>query len=159
MPEILRVLCIEDNDIKRERIREVLDRVVPDAFVAFAKDQFDGEAKIDEGGWDLILLDISLDIRASQSRSSRGGHDYTGGLKIAGRMYYHQNEAPTIIITGFDAFPSGKAVTGGDVILGLEDVVRLATKYLGEHLFGTIRYGPAGWDDKLADMLRRYIAS
>jgi hypothetical protein len=160
MPAINRLLGIEDNDHKWDRIQRVLEaRLDNSVEIVRAVDQISGEQHINDGGWDLIILDMSLDIRRSSGRPGQGGHDFTGGLKIAGRMYYLRKEVPTIIVTGFDAFPSGQPDQSQDVILGLEDIERQARKYLGDHLVAIFRYGPAGWEDVLTAHLEEFLAS
>jgi hypothetical protein len=150
----MRVLAVEDNDPKWSRVEAVIRDGLGEAEIVRARDQLDAERLVDQGGWDLLILDISLDIRAGGGRGGRGGHDYTGGLKIAGRMFYLECEVPTIIVTGFDAFPMSAAVSGQDVILGLEDVGRQARKFLGDHLLGAVRFGSTGWETDLSILLK-----
>lgn len=150
----MRVLAVEDNDPKWSRVEAVIRKDLGQVEIVRARDQLDAERLVDQGGWHLLILDISLDIRAGGGRGGRGGHDYTGGLKIAGRMFYLKCEMPTIIVTGFDAFPTSAAVSGQDVILGLEDVGRQARKFLGDHLLGAVRFGPTGWETDLSILLK-----
>ena len=150
-----RILAIEDNDAKWDRIEPVIARVLPDAKIVRARDLHDGEREVEKDGWDLLLLDVSLDIRAGAGRAGRGSHDYVGGLKIAGRMFYLECEVPTIIVTGFDAFPTGTASSANDVILGLEDVEREAGRLLGDYLLGAIRFGTGDWEAQLANLLAK----
>lgn len=160
MPAVKRLLAIEDNDHKWDRVEPVLRSAIgPEAEIIRAVDQLEGEKRVDEGGWDLILLDMSLDIRRTSGRAGQGGHDFTGGLKVAGRMYYLKKEAPTIIVTGFDAFPSGRSGQNQDVILGLEDIEGQASRYLGPYLIAIVRYGPSGWDETLASEIGKFIAT
>jgi hypothetical protein len=160
MPVIKRLLAIEDNDHKWERIERVLQtQLGASVEIVRAMDQVTGDKHVNDGGWDLVLLDMSLDIRRSAGRPGQGGHDYTGGLKIAGRMYYLKKEVATIVVTGFDAFPSGQSGQNQDVILGLEDIERQARKYLGNHLVAIFRYGPTGWEAALAAHLKEFIDS
>ncbi|MFM6829722.1 MAG: hypothetical protein ACKOVA_05215 [Novosphingobium sp.] len=153
-----RVLGIEDNDAKWSRIEELLCANISPGAIVRASDLYTGERKVEEPGWDLLILDISLDIRAGAGRAGRGSHDYTGGLKIASRMFYLECEIPTIIVTGFDAFPTGAATAEEDVILGLEDVRRQARKMLGENLLGAVRFGSADWDIDFIAILKKFAA-
>jgi hypothetical protein len=149
-----RVLVIEDNELKGSRVEAVVRSAMPKlAELKRATDLFEGERLVDEAGWDLLILDVSLDVRSGRGSAGQGGSDFTGGLKIAGRMFWHASEIPTIIVTAFDAFPSGAAAQDGDVILGLEDVGRQAREFLGDHLIGVVRYGSAGWEDELTGLL------
>lgn len=151
----MRILAVEDNETKWSRVETVLRQGLGDVEIVRARDLRNAERLVEEGGWDLLILDISLDIRAGAGRGGRGAHDYTGGLKVAGRMFYLECEVPTIIVTGFDTFPSAASSAGDDVILGLEDVGRQAKKFLGDHLLGAVRFGSAGWAPDLIRLLER----
>lgn len=152
----MRVLAVEDNDAKWFRVEAVLREGLGDVSVTRAKDLRDAEQLVELDDWGLLILDISLDIRAGGDRGGRGAHDYTGGLKVAGRMFYLECEVPTILVTGFDAFPTA-AAAGQDVILGLEDVGRQARKFLGHHLLGAVRFGSAGWEAELLELLKAAV--
>lgn len=150
------VLGIEDNDAKWSRIEALIRANIHPVEIVRANDVYTGERKVEDPGWDLLILDISLDIRAGAGRAGRGSHDYTGGLKIASRMFYLECEIPTIIVTGFDAFPTGAATAEDNVILGLEDVRRQARKMLGDNLLGAVRFGSPGWDDDFLTILKKF---
>lgn len=155
---MMRVLAVEDGDQKWQRVEPLLlEALGPESEIIRVRDQFEAERSVAQAGWDLLILDISLDIRAGGPHGGRGSHDYTAGLKIAGRMFYLECEIPTIILTGFDAFPSGRATSDKDVILGLEDVAREASRFLGDHLLGTIRVGVDGWEKALTNLVLRQL--
>jgi hypothetical protein len=150
----MKILVIEDADGKWETVAAVLQRVLPTAEVHRARDLFEGEREIAQPGWDLLVLDMSLDIRTGAGRAS-AAHDFTGGLKIVGRMYYDELEVPTIILTGFDSFPTTR--TNGDgVMMGLESVEAEATRKLGDHLIGLVRYLSNGWEERFEALLQRF---
>jgi hypothetical protein len=147
----MRILVVEDNESKWLRVDEIIRGVLPAAEIERARDLFEGERAIAARGWDLLILDMSLDIRADAGRAG-AAHDYVGGLKILGKMYYDELEVPTIIITGFDSFPTVR--TNGDgVMLGLEDVEAEASRQLGDHLVGTVRHLSEGWENRFQAML------
>ena len=149
-----RILGIEDNDQKWARIERLLQAHVPMAEIVRVTDLYDGERQVEKPGWDLLVLDISLDIRAS-ARGARGTHDYQAGMKIASRMYYQECEIRTIIVTGFDSFPTCARTSEKDVILGLEEVDANVRELLGEHLLATVRYGGEAWEERFVDVLRK----
>lgn len=147
----MKILVVEDSEPKWLRVVEIIRGVLLAAQIERARDLFEGERAIAAGGWDLLILDMSLDIRADAGRAG-SAHDYVGGLKILGKMYYDELEVPTIIITGFDSFPTVR--TNGDgVMLGLEDVEAEASRQLGDHLVGTVRHLSEGWEDRFRAML------
>jgi len=145
----MRVLVVEDNDSKWSRLREVVEGALPpETLLVRACDIFEANLRIEEGGWDLLLLDMTLDLR----RGGRSLPDYTGGLKVIAKMYYDDMLVPTLIVTGFDSFPTSRS-NGDGVVLGLEAVEYEARRHLGDLLKGTIRHGPEGWDRILHFML------
>lgn len=147
----MKILVVEDSEPKWLRVKEIIRGVLPAAKIERARDLFEGERAIAARGWDLLILDMSLDIRADAGRAG-AAHDYVGGLKILGKMYYDELEVPTIIITGFDSFPTVR--TNGDgVMLGLEDIEAEAKRQLGDHLIGAIRHLSEGWEDRFKAML------
>lgn len=150
----MRVLAVEDNDPKWTRVEKVIRNELNDVELVRARDLHEAERLVDERGWDLVILDVSLDIRAGGARFGRGAHDYTGGLKIAGRMFYLECEVPTIIVTGFDAFPTAASSTGNDLILGLGDVETKAREFLRDYLLGAVRFGSSGWEADLSTLLK-----
>lgn len=150
----MNVLIVEDGEEKWTQVSHVLREALPGATQERARDLFEAEKALTQKPWDLLILDISLDIRKGGGRAG-AAHDYVGGLKILGRMYYDELDIPTIIVTGFDSFPSVR--TNGDgVMLGLEDLEREAARHLACNHVGTVRHGPEGWDDEFHAMLRRH---
>jgi hypothetical protein len=152
-----RILAIEDQDAKWERVRQVVVDALPCCSIERVRDVYDAERLVVEGRWDLVILDISLDIRTGGK--GRIAHDYTGGLQVAGRMYYEDSSIPTVIVTGFDSYPTGGAAHEQEVILGSEDVQRQAKKFLGEDYLGAVRYNSPNWEDSLAQVLKEFVAT
>ena len=150
------ILVIEDSDTKWREI-EILLHSIDDIEISFerAKTMQEANRLVSSQTWSLILLDISMNIKSSSSGPAAGGHDFTGGLKIAERMYYLGQDAPIIIVTAFDAFPA--KVEGRGEVLGLDEVVKSASNTLGELLVGSVRYGESGWSKKLEILVREVL--
>lgn len=151
----MNVLVVEDGDDKWTDVARAVREVLPGASLRRARDLFEAEKALDEIAWDLLVLDVSLDIRAGGGRAG-AAHDYVGGLKILGRMYYNELEIPTIIVTGFDSFPSVRT-NGHGVMLGLEDLQREASHYLAGNHIGTVRHGPETWANEFRSLLRSFV--
>jgi DNA-binding LytR/AlgR family response regulator len=149
-----RILAIEDNDDKFERVAAVTQIALPTATIFRARDLYEAEQAIEEEGWDLLLLDITLDLKRGGARRPGTAQDYTGGLKIIAQMYYDEISVPTVIITAFDSFPAARN-DGNGAVIGLEAVEREARSRLGDLLIGTVRHGPDGWEDELRTLLDR----
>jgi hypothetical protein len=153
----LRILVIEDTDRKWNDVRDELTALGASDIVRASTIE-EAEGLIEES-WNLVVLDISMDIRVSKSGPKEGGHDTTGGLKIASKMYYLGCEAPTIIVTAFDAFPSrlrgGKT---GSVILGLEEVEARARQQLGEAFIACVKWNSPGWRAEFSEHVLKVAA-
>jgi CheY-like chemotaxis protein len=148
------ILVVEDSQKKWDEINALFKNMSGQNFsVHRATTILDANRLISDVNWDLVLLDISMDIRESSSAPSAGGHDTTGGLRIAERMFYLDRDAPIIIVTAFDAFPA--SIEGQGALLGLDDVVRRASRVLGDLLIGVVRYREDGWAEHLTDLVNK----
>lgn len=152
----MRILIIEDNDDKCKRVSTITLEVLPSATIVRASDYFEADQKIEEPGWDLLLLDMTLDLRRGGAGRPGTAQDYTGGLKIVGKMFYDELAVPTLVITGFDSFPTARS-NGKGSVLGLEAVECEARRQLGDLLIGTVRHGPDEWEDKFRGLLGDFV--
>ena len=153
-----KVLVIEDSEVKWREISHLVNEALEQGLtLARAATMEEADREIAASQWDLILLDISMDIRASKSGRREGGHDTVGGLRIAERMFYLHYDAPIIIVTAFDAFPAGDDRTG--TVLGLGDVLREASDLLGPLLIGCVSYGADNWEAELRNAILEAIGT
>tara|TARA_R110002153_G_scaffold150048_3_gene301624 strand:- start:357 stop:830 length:474 start_codon:yes stop_codon:yes gene_type:complete len=150
------LLVVEDSEVKWREIHSLLLNMQDVALsIERAKTIDEANRLISDKRWSLILLDISMDIRESASDTSSGGHDTTGGLRVAQRMYYLERDAPIIIVTAFDSFPT--RIQDRGAMLGLNDVLASASGMLGDLLIGLVKYQEDGWEDKLSKLIRTVI--
>lgn len=148
------VLVIEDSEGKWKEVQQFfVDHFGGQVALTHAATLVDAEDAVAQRTWDLVLLDVSMDIAASATGRKGGGHDPLGGLGVASKMYLLGKEAPTVIFTGFTSFPSGESKREGSQILGLEDVEARAKQVLGAALLGCIRYGDADWKERLCGLV------
>jgi hypothetical protein len=150
----MKVLAIEDNDEKFDRIAELTAGVCATLELTRAWDLYEAERLIEKPGWDLLLLDMTLDLKRGGARRQSSAQDYTGGMKIIGQMYWDDIAVPTIIITAFDSFPASRD-DGNGAVIGLEAVEGEARDKLGNLLIGTVRHGPDGWEGELLALLAK----
>lgn len=150
-----RILVIEDNDDKFERVAAIAKSALPTASLTRACDLYEAERAIEENRWDLLLLDMTLDLKRGGASRVGTAQDYTGGLKIIGQMYYDDLLIPTVIITAFDSFPMSHS-DGNGAVVGLESVENQAHGRLGDLLIGTVRHGPDNWENELRTLLERF---
>lgn len=153
-----KILVIEDGDAKfREVQRTVAAAAGVNVEIVRASTIEEANRLIARREWGLVILDISMDIKASSAGRGAGGHDTTGGLKVAERMFYLGHDTPIVIVTAFDAFPSGAGRRGA--VLGLEDVVEEAKSLIGDLLIGWVRYGDDGWSKRLTHLVQNALGS
>ena len=153
----MKVLAIEDNDDKFDRVAELTASACPKWRLTRACDLYEAERLVEEPGWELLLLDMTLDLKRGGANRQSNAQDFTGGMKIIGQMYWNDIAVPTIIITAFDSFPASRD-DGNGVVIGLEAVEAEARDKLGELLIGTVRHGPDGWEDELLALLAKVEA-
>jgi len=61
---VIRVLIADDHAILRRGLQEILVRELEGAVCGEAKDATEALARIQEGGWDLVILDIAMPGRS-----------------------------------------------------------------------------------------------
>jgi DNA-binding NarL/FixJ family response regulator len=72
---MIRILIADDHAIVRRGLKEILVREMEDAVCGEAKDATELLARIEESGWDLLILDITM--------PGRSGLDVLRDLKVA----------------------------------------------------------------------------
>jgi CheY-like chemotaxis protein len=151
----MRVLIVEDVDHKFEDVLLVLSRGLGRSFdhvrartVVEATDQIELER------WDLVILDISMDIAPGSGGSVRDGHANLGGMDVIEHMFLLEVEVPTIILTGFDYFVKSGSESGSREAQTIHDLERQARRFIGSRLLGCIRYGVTAWDHNLTNIVR-----
>lgn len=155
-----RVLVVEDVDLKFEDVMSTTLGLLPDQLdVTRAHNVVEVEDKLSKGPWDLLILDISMDISRSSGGRLSGGHANLGGMDVVEQMYLLEQEVPTIIITGFDYFPSAGQDTSETEMVSLDDLHRRAHSLIGDHHLGTVRYGSATWRKEFASILSNWATS
>lgn len=146
-----KVLVVEDSAGKYTAIKGVLDSVRNDVEVTHAATMIEAERAIAQGGWDLVVLDISMDIAPSSLGPRSRGQANIGGLSIAQRMFLLENESPTIIVTAFDSFSASSSTNTSAEIVGFEEVKARAEGFLGDSLLACFQYNSPSWKDEMAE--------
>jgi CheY-like chemotaxis protein len=150
----LNILIIEDVDSKFADVRNVLAANLGETckFVR-ATNLNEAEDSIVEDGWDLVIVDLSMDINGSGSVHG-AGHATLGGLDVLERMSLLKLDHPVILVTGFDSFQDPDRFN--NAIMNLADIDGLADSWLGKSYVGYVRYGPEGWAKRFARMLQQW---
>jgi CheY-like chemotaxis protein len=150
----MNILIIEDVDSKFADVRLLLaDNLGTDCQFRRASNLNEAEDAIVEEGWDLVIVDLSMDINGSGSVQG-AGHATLGGLDVLERMSLLKLDHPVILVTGFDSFQDPDRFD--NAIMNLADIDGLAVSWLGKSYVGYVRYGPDGWAKRLARMLQQW---
>jgi Response regulator containing CheY-like receiver, AAA-type ATPase, and DNA-binding domains len=140
------ILVVEDQDGKyNDILGAISDSDIQSPLLERAKNVVDAEDSIISRTWDLLVLDISMDISPGSLGPLRGGHANLGGLDIIEQMYLLDVSIPTIIITGFDYFQTFDDGQEQAEMLNLEDIEKKARERIKDNLLGCIRYGGPYW--------------
>ncbi len=150
----MRILVIEDVDNKYNDVIEIIQATLAGRLsFARASNLNEGEDAIMDGVWDLIIVDLSMDINGNGSMQG-AGHATLGGLDVLERMALLKIDYPTIIVTGFDSFQDPDRFD--NAIMNLSDVGKLAGQWLGSGYVGAVRYGVDGWSLKFRRILQQW---
>jgi CheY-like chemotaxis protein len=148
----MRILVIEDVDNKYSDVCEIIEQTFSEP-VQFNRSANlnDGEDAVMQECWDLVIVDLSMDINGNGSIQG-AGHATLGGLDILERMALLKIDYPTILVTGFDSFQDPDRFD--NAIMNLSDISSLAERWLGAAYVGSVRYGVDGWSQKFRRVLQ-----
>lgn len=139
------VLIVEDDENKRNQLRQFLHEVLPDARYELARSLQSGIRALRQARPDLIILDMTLP-------NFDKGPDEPGGLThpLGGREFLEQMErfdvnVPVIVVTQFETFGKGPRQMN---LKTLDDELR---KQYRDTYRGAVYYHAAihGWKDDL----------
>ena len=154
-PKPVKVLIVEDTEFKYADIVEVLDDHFGERLdLTRAPSVVSALTYVHECDWNLLILDVSMDIISNVSSRPRESHASLGGMDVLEEMYLTEKETPTIIITGFDYFVSSNFESEYRQAQTIQEIERKAREWFGALLIGCIRYGPPTWRDELSQLLK-----
>jgi CheY-like chemotaxis protein len=151
----LSVLIVEDVDHKFSEVEAALQLAVNQSIaVTRAKTLVEADQFVRDGQWDLVVLDISMDIAPGSSGSAREGHANLGGMDVIEQMFLIEKESPTVIVTGFDYFIRAGSSDHQDAQT-FSDLEKKARSFIGGSLLGCVRYGAPNWEDAFTHCLEK----
>lgn len=150
-----KVLVVEDSDAKYEAISETILAASGECSITRAATMIEADSQITNAAWDLVVLDISMDIAPSVLGPRSRGQANIGGLGIAHRMFLLDREFPTVIVTAFDSFSSSNTADSTAEIIGFEEVSSKAAQYLPNSLLGCLQYSSQTWRHELQVIVRK----
>ena len=143
-----RALVVEDKDAKFHELKEAVEKLGQAVNVERASNVVAAENALEMTRFDLLVLDISMDISGTSKGAFGGGHANLGGLDIVDTMYYEGIVIPTIVVTGLDYFISQEGADGAEYI-GLDELDSVIRKRMPNGYLGYVRYGVEGWAGRL----------
>lgn len=150
----LNILIVEDEDPKSTQIELFLRGLCIPMDIRSAKSVNSALDCLDEKTPDLILLDMSLPtIDVDISKKESGGRPQGfGGVEVLRYMKYSGMSCPTIVVTGYEAFPR----EGGDL-----DIAQLTSELEREFpntLHGVLHYNSTyeTWKSELKMAFERF---
>lgn len=145
----MRILLVEDDDLKAGNIAALLGEVIPAAEVVVRRSFRDGLLEAEAGNWWLILLDISLPSYDPSDTGSGNRMRPYAGMEYMHQLHFRGITTPVIVITQFDVFGTG------DDRKTLDELrVELRSEF-GSQYCGTIYYAPSesAWRVELSKLL------
>lgn len=147
----MRVLLIEDEDPKRRHILAELRRIVVGADIAVARSVTSALDAIEEINPDLLLLDMSLPTFDIGDQEDGGRPQGFGGIEILRYLELQEIRVPTIVITGYEAFPKA----GGQ--LDLQGLRKELERDFPSIFLGLLHYNSSleEWKHELTDAFKK----
>jgi len=100
-----RVLLVEDEDPKRQHIIQFLNGCGLPLQIQIAKSVNSALDLLTEPLPDLLLLDMSLPTFDVGDGESGGRPQGFGGIEVLRHLSFSELTCPTLVITGYEAFP------------------------------------------------------
>lgn len=145
----MKILLVEDNHFKREKVLEFL-RQFPGVCIDEAASYNRGLSVAGSAKYDLIVLDMSMPT-FDRTDTERGGRFRVFGAKeIVSRLKRQSKLSPFVILTGYSQFSDEKDN------LNLSQIHDLFTIYAQDYL-GTIYFDSASsvWKQELTKVIEK----
>jgi CheY-like chemotaxis protein len=148
----MRILLVEDDQNKRDRISAFVATALPNATLASALSYRSAVEKIVNEHWDFLLLDMTLPTFDISDHEDGFQIEAFAGTNVLREMKRRQINIPTVVVTQFETLGEGPER------MSLSELRKhLETVYPGTYL-GTIFYAPgeSTWMPKLAEYLSKH---
>ena len=119
----LQILLVEDEDPKSAHVANFVLACAPGAIISTAKSVNSALDALQDASPDLLLLDMSLPTFDVGDGEAGGRPQGFGGIEVLRHMTYAGINCPTLVITGYEAFPRevGKPVDLSQIKIELAD--------------------------------------
>lgn len=152
----MKIILVEDNPEKALRICSIIHETTLNAKVKTCASLTSAMETIEAEKFDLLVLDISMDIMASGNGFLADNHDMLGGLRFAKELYLNENELATIVVTAHESFVEKKGPKAK--ISSFMSVTQLSEEFndlLDELFIGAVRYEKDGWKLHLRSLIKK----
>lgn len=150
----MKILIIEDDFDKRNRIKEFIFGLIKDDIVVEERSSLrSGLQEVIQGaGYDLLLLDMSMpSFDIGSSEPGGGTPESFAGKELMIQMKLRSINIPVIVITQYDSFEEGT--------ISLEDLSSSFEDEFADFFLGAVYYNSAvaGWKSELAEYLNNHF--
>ncbi|QKJ15435.1 response regulator transcription factor [Yersinia kristensenii] len=147
----MRILLIEDEHDKREKIRSQVESLIGPTVVIIERESLRGGLKaiLAMNDFDLILLDMSMPSFDLANEFGSEDPESFAGIEIMSQMKLRDINIPVLVVTQYKSFEKGS--------VSLEDLIEKMTKDFKPFFKGTIYYDSLleGWKKQLSDYLEK----
>ncbi|VVO40773.1 two-component system response regulator [Pseudomonas fluorescens] len=143
----MKILIIEDNLLKREKIVNFLNTTYHPELVEAASYN-SGLTAAEQGGFDFMILDMSMPTFDRSETTQGGRFRAIAGKEIATKLSKSGMLAPFVVLTGYKDF------SVNSLNLSLEQIHDLLST-LGEQYKGCVLFNSAEiqWQEKLTSII------
>lgn len=149
----MRILIIEDDQNKIKILTEFLASLIPKSQIIVKFSYQSGLKEIIIGGYNIILLDMSMPTFDITPQEPGGTPRPFAGKEILRQMERRKIEIPVIVVTQFEKFGEGSST------IILSELKNELSKFNKDIYVGTVYYNPGlnNWKEELTTMLKKFI--
>ncbi|WNH12284.1 response regulator [Thalassobellus suaedae] len=147
-----RILIVEDNEKKIEKLRDFLNEEFPEIAVEEKRSYNSAlkEIAINYDNYDLILLDMSMQTYDISNEESGGEPEPLAGKNILKQMYLREIPTKVIVVTMYENYIDGTKIKQLDIEL---------SKNFPDNYFGYIFFSHSNfdWAKKLEQEIKKIL--
>lgn len=151
--KIMKVLVIEDNDYKREKVTTFLKEEFEKITIDEAYSYSSGLDKVLSENYDFLVLDMSLPSFDKKDTENGGRFRTYGGKEIARKMKRKKIKTPFAILTHYSSFSDDSGDTS------LDSLIQQLREQNEEWFVGAVYYSGAesSWKIQLKEKIQAYV--
>ena len=148
----MKILLVEDDQNKRNRIAAFVNSVLPKATLVTALSYRSAVDKIVNELWDFLLLDMTLPTYDISDHEDGFQIEAFAGNNVLREMTRRKISIPTVVVTQFETLGEGAEK------MSLSELRKHLESAYPETYLGTIFYAPgeSSWMPKLEEILIKY---